>query len=356
MKTAFRFGAALLCFLFVLLCAACAEKTEPLPEAQTVQLPADDYTLTLPIYEIVEEKNPDEDLVYDGFYFDRYDKIIEKKVAGDQVGTWTYEYNEDGLLQFETFNSDEGYETTEYEYDENGRISKVWIRSDYSDRDWYRYSYEYEVDDLDRPVTLTIRNTRGDYSAQVFTYEYDENSNPVHETLTEYGNGIYRSPTAVYKKENTFNFFGDLVRTVTTADDAPDAAVTVYKYGCVEKKTLASKADDNLVSASEWKRFDEAPDLVQPDCCDKLITQQEKTERSGAAVYTYQLPQDDDEATKRLQIYQAILRDCCALRFREDKNGAMQILKQDETVVALLETGRDASNNKIFRLIMQNNG
>lgn len=352
MKSAFKPVAAVLCIFVLCLCASCAKKETP-QTPDTISFPEDDFSVTLPIYGVVEEKNPEGTLFYDGFIFDRYDKILERKVSGDTEGTWTYQYNENGLLQYETFTGKEGYETTEYEYDENGRITTSWIRSDFNGKDWYRYVYTYELDELDRPTKLTITNNRGDHSVQIFTYEYDGNSNPVRETQSDYGSYGYGSPKAVYQRENTYNFNGDLVRTVTTEEGEEGAFVTTYKYGCVQQRTIQSKSDENLMSAADWQRFDEAQDLIQPDHCDSSIKQIDKTDRDGAAVYTYLLPENDAEATERLHIYQAILRDCCKLRFREEKDGSMQILK-DDAVIARMETGRNKEQNRTFSIIIGN--
>ena len=198
-----------------------------------------------------------------------------------------------------------------------------------------------------------MTNTRGDYTVQIFTYEYDERSNPVRETRSDYGRGGYGSPVAVYQTERVFNFNGDVVRSKTVKEGEENPVVTTCKYGCVQQRTVSSKTDDGMLSADEWACFDEAPALVRPDRCDKAIRQTDKTDRSGNPVYIYTLPEKDAEATERLHIYQAILRDHCGLKFREEKDGSMRILK-DETVIAHMETGRNADNVRTLSLVLQN--
>ena len=55
MKSTLRLGAAVFCMLAVLFCVSCAKKETSNDEAQTVQFPADSYSITLPIYAVVEE-------------------------------------------------------------------------------------------------------------------------------------------------------------------------------------------------------------------------------------------------------------------------------------------------------------
>ncbi len=72
MKPTFKRCAAVLCLFALVFGASCAKKEAP-QEVQTVQFPADEFSVTLPIYAVVEERTPDATLSYSGFIFDRYD-------------------------------------------------------------------------------------------------------------------------------------------------------------------------------------------------------------------------------------------------------------------------------------------
>lgn len=341
-------AAALLVLLAVFLSAACGKR--PVQETpQTVQLPTGEYAVMVPVYALVSEKTPEGSFTYGGFVFDRSGKLLEKKVSGDKEGNYVYRYREDGKTEFITFTSEAGYEETEFAYNDEGRIAMKWERSDFNEKDGNRFSYSYELDDLGRIDKRTEENTRNDRGVKTIEYEYDARSNPIRETETVYGGGGY-GVEAVYKKQNVFNFYGECVRTVSEAEETKEKTVSEYTYACVNVLSVSSNAADYLPAADQWEKLAEAPELLRPDRCDNTIRFAEKSESSGKAVYTYRLTGGKEEAMFHLQVYQAILRDCCKLTFSEKSDGTMLILKGD-TALARLETYRE-EGAYLFRIVL----
>lgn len=136
------------------------------------------------------------------------DGLIASQKSG--MNTFTYEYDENGLLLKETKTSDlYGSEITKYEYDENGLVIRQEINDEGSLLDGNANTYTYEFDDQGRVIKMTNTVEATGKVAGYTTYEYDDEGRI--ETATEHSSKVY--VTRFHYDEN-----GNVVKTFTTAD------------------------------------------------------------------------------------------------------------------------------------------
>lgn len=136
------------------------------------------------------------------------DGLIASQKSG--MNTFTYEYDENGLLLKETKTSDlYGSEITKYEYDENGLVIRQEINDEGSLLDGNANTYTYDFDDQGRVIKVTnTAEAKGEVVGYT-TYEYNEDGRI--ETATEYSSKVY--VTNFHYDEN-----GNVERTFTSAD------------------------------------------------------------------------------------------------------------------------------------------
>ncbi len=159
------------------------------------------------IWVVTYETDNRRDTAYTDIQVDEQGNLVSQKAG---MNTYTYEYDENGLLIKETKTSElYGSEIIKYEYDENGLLIRQEINDEGSLLDGNANTYTYEFDDQERVVKITnTAEAKGEVVAYT-TYEYNEEGRI--ETATEYSSKVY--VTNFHYDEN-----GNVIRTFTSSD------------------------------------------------------------------------------------------------------------------------------------------
>lgn len=180
------------------------------------------------------------DQEYTEFQYDDNGNVISKK-EGNPI-TWTYEYDENGLLTKETSTHTlYGTDESTYEYDENGLVIMRSMKSDSGASDGVVLTYSYEFDDNGLVKSMTT-NSSGGGDPTITTFTYDENGKITAKSETD---GSYLAETAYTYDEN-----GNVSGSYTKFDDG-----TTLKANYTYEKTGTRTYDSKNVPVAEKYRY-----------------------------------------------------------------------------------------------------
>lgn len=264
--------------------------------------------------------------------------MLEKKASGDEKGTYSYEYNDDGTVAAENFTSYNGsYDNYTMTYNDEGYVATK-SESSSSARDGNVWEYTYEYDDQGRAVEVVEVNITADNRTTKYTYEYDENGYVISETETHYDGGINGTISSFYEMENTYDENGNMV--VQTVYSDGDSYKHTYKYDVVGAVSYSTENSDVLVTTDKWISFDEWVNMPTPTSCINSISDEGKEANSDAVIYTYTLGNNKADANKFYKMYQSILLNMCELELEVDSDGIVYIYDEGE-LVSVMMAGTD---------------
>ncbi|MBQ8176634.1 MAG: hypothetical protein IJ035_06315 [Oscillospiraceae bacterium] len=338
------------------------------------------YSVSIPMYDVVKETEETEyesgigfniEKIYSNHKFDSYGRIISKKdeysfentVQGmtndrsEQMGVYTYEYNEKGQLLSEQY---KGIPQTlrnkkmEYTYNEDNLIDER-VTTVFSEGnevyEMYLDKYVYVFDDNNRIESRGRVETTGLYTEVTQTeemsiYEYDDNDRIVSESVIVYENGIENEATSAYKLENEYDSFGNIIRVTETRKAS--TGIILYEYDLVGNAECSTENNENMNTTDNWVSFEECIDLPTPDSCLSTIKYDSVSENDGVKIYTYLLDGDKKTANTNYQIYQAILSDVCGFK-TEVKDNAFYVYSNDK-IIAVMMAGYDNVSGSFMQI------
>lgn len=176
------------------------------------------------VWTVISEKDrEDYSHEYTEIQYDDNGNVISKN-DGNPI-TITYEYDGNGLLTKETSTHTlYGIEESTYEYDENGLVILETFKSENRGIDGLVYTYTYEFDDSGLVKRMVINNSV-DGDPTVYDFTYDDNGKITSKSETD---GSYISKTDYTYDEN-----GNVSKSYTKFDDGTtlNASYTYEKTG-----------------------------------------------------------------------------------------------------------------------------
>ncbi len=351
--------ALLLALVMVLALCACGESApsesekdaSTLLESPVLQAPTEEYdpfdfgdinyTLEIPIYELVKMSVLNSTYEYSDFLYDEKGLLIQKNESGSSKGVITYEYDEKGRVIVERdTTTNYGYSQINYFYNEDGLVERE-IRSSDSDasiEDGITYEISYTLDDSGRVIQKTSINELYPNEPTIYDYEYDERGVLIKETETHYeGNKIYSQ----YVMTLTYDSSGRLIRKLVydVNDQEYWGSPYEYEYAPVSSYTVSTETDTSLQTTDKWSSFDEVMELPMPDSCITDVQYKTKEDNGSAIIYTFILPQSQEEANDTYHKYQLILADICGYSL-ENKDD-MVYISRGGALCSLMMAGND---------------
>ncbi len=313
------------------------ETTEAEVEAEEISPFAEvpeDYSITVPIYELVKLEGL-QDYEYSDFVYDENGVLQQKKEEG--YLTVTYKYDEAGNIIEETETSHYGYTTYTRTYDDKGNMLTESESSDFSIRDGNFFEYEYKFDDLGRVIeTKCENNTDGNYTS-IINYTYDENGNVSLEKQTSYYDGELGS---IYEVECYYDGNGNRIKEVVTDMEDGDGWTNYMTYETVGEYTVSAATDSSLMPPDKWVSYTEAEAIPTADSVISNIKFDSVKEQDGAILYTYILPSEKDEANKEYYKYQQIIAQHTPHTLSVE-DSMVYVTDENGRLTALIKAGQD---------------
>lgn len=350
----------ILCFALIVMCllvTACGQTVESnesnpivqtIPEETTVPVAteatvltqvfndgAEEYSVVLPVYELVKRTTIAGTYEYSNFKYNEKGQLIEKKESGLSNGIITYEYDEEGRVISETDTNAYGSDKTEYTYNELGLLENT------------EYSV-YEYDEKGNLIKETFVHPEYPDEPLILEYIYDESGVLLQEIETWY---VGRSISSQYIINKKYDSAGRLVQEAVEDVIDNDKYIKTYEYAVVSSYTISSSSDPALISATDWQSFSEITEMPSPDTCIADIHFEKREDNGTAIIYTFTLPPEQENANITYYKYQSILASVCglALEVKDD----MVYITSDGKLLSLMMAGKDDLYGNFMQISFQ---
>ena len=321
-------------------------------ESEPFSFGTESYSIELPIYELVKRSNIAGAYIYSDFVFNEKGQLIEKKESGNSNGIITYEYDDKGRVISETDTSSYGYEKTEYTYNDKNLILRTKSTSDFSISDGSVSEYEYVLDDAGNIIKETVTFPEYPNEPLIFEYEYDKKGVLIQETETWYeGSAIYSQYIISKEYDSAGRLIREYVYDVIEQEnfDKPNT----FEYAVVGSHSISSENDPTLLSKSQWQSFPEIEEIPLPHFCIADIAFETKQDNGTAIIYTFILPNSQDDANTTYYKYQSILADVCG--FTLDNSSDMVYISKDGELLGLMMAGNDSEYGFFLQISFPSN-
>ena len=315
-------------------------------ENNTTELfPFDDVCISVPYYEVITEDWASFKFEYSNFVYDDKGRLIQKECRGDDSYIIDYVYDENGLLlestETSTYYSSKGdQDIYTYSYDEYGNVltcTEKDIKADGSAglRDGNHWEYQNEYDDNGNLIKTTHTNTTADYpNESILEYTYDDSGRVAEHREINYRDNEKKSE---YVITPTYDEYGNKVKEVVKNVIDGDSWAHTWEYSEVGSKEY-SISSGYLLPSNEWVTFKEVLGLPMPNSCIKSI----ETAQIEETRYTFDLPEEKEDAEIAYHIYSAILKDYCGYTLMTDESGKTFISKDGIALATMTADFKDA--------------
>jgi len=310
------------------------------------------YTLEIPVYELVKMSVLSSTYEYSDFVYNEKGLLIEKKESGSSNGIITYEYDENDRLLSERDTNNYGYSQVNYFYNDDGLVERELYSSDSTSIDENIGSdISYVLDDNGHVIKKTKISDLWPNEPSVFEYEYDENGIQIQETETHYEGSKIDSQYILTKM---YDSSGRLIRELVYDVNDQEYWDYKYEYAPVSSRAVSTETDTTLQTTDKWISFVEEIELPMPDSCITDIHYETKEDNGSAIIYTFILPQNQEDANNTYHKYQLILANVCGFSL-ENKDDMMYISKDGE-LCSLMMAGNDDEYGYFLQISFPSNG
>jgi len=338
-----------------------SEATVPATQPDPFDFGDENYTLHLPVYELVRFTVLEEPYAeFSDFTYNEKGQLISKRWE-EWDETYLYEYDDQGRLVKETEIDSDGdkmvyyytYYDTPYEcFDTRygngnnfsyGLVKTMTRSSTVAFYDNARWEYTYEFDDQGRVIRETCVFPT-DYVRDEIWYEYNEQGLISHKVEHSYYDGPYDRESD-YDSEYTFTYdsAGRMIQDdsmlFASYDDYPSYYTDTFEYDVVATREISTQTNPELLTTDRWEGFQERYDLPTPDTCVDTLEYAGREENSAAVVYTYTLPGGQQRANEEYYKFQQILTEVCG--FHSENRNDMLYIYDGSQLVALMMAGND---------------
>lgn len=309
--------------------------TEETTTAKVFNSGAEEYSVVLPIYEMVKKTNLAGTYEYSDFKYNEKGQLIEKKDSGMYNGITSYEYDEAGRVISETDTDSNGSQKVEYKYNDQGLLEDT-------------ETHKYEYDENGNLIKETVSFPEYSKDLLFFEYNYDENGILVQKIETWYeGNSI----SSQYIIDKEYDSAGRLVLEAVKDVMDGDTRFNTFEYAAVSSYSISSASDPTLIPATQWKPFSEIDDIPLPDTCITDIRFETKEDNGTAIIYTFALPAAQSDANAAYYKYQSILADVCELTL--DTKDDMVYISSNGKLLSLMKAGNDEQYGNFVQISFQ---
>lgn len=244
----------------------------------------------------------------------------------------------------------------------NGLIKHCYRSSDYEYWEGATWDYQYEFNEqgLVRKQICEFRFPTSDingrkyqsYSKEVTEYEYNAQGLISRETSVDY----FEGKTSESEYNYTYDSAGRLIQVDSmlfpSYEDYPSYYTDTFEYEPVASYEISTLTNPELLTTDKWEGFPEQFDLPMPDTCVGTIGYHGREENSAAVVYTYILPDGQNEANEEYYKFQQILSEVCG--FSCENRNDMVYIYDNSGLISLMMAGNDPELGYFLQISFRN--